>query len=91
MESVYVQLLITLALGFVAGIAGSLVWGFGVRRSCLRLGLRLADVEERLLSMRGSQAAKARWDQAKWLEQQALDMNAQEKRPVRYANDPPDV
>jgi hypothetical protein len=62
---------------------------FGIRRGCRRLAVRVSDLEERFLSLRGKNAAAARWDQEAWLK----GVTASERRPVRqrYDNDPMDL
>lgn len=89
MNEAILAYIVAFCSGLLGGLAGSLLWAFGLRRGCRRLALRLNDVEDRLLSMKGKQAANARWDLQKF-EEQALKT---EQRPVktgRYDNDPPE-
>lgn len=79
--------------GIVGGIGAALCLValalFGIRRGCRKLAVRLNDLEERFMSLRGRKAAAARWEQEDWLK----SVTQREARPqkVRYDNDPPEL
>lgn len=81
-------------LAFLSGICGGLlvhlVASFGIRRGCRRLALRLGDIEERLLSMKGKAAASARWEQDKFTQDVLKEAATAGARPKRFDNDPPE-
>jgi len=60
---------------------------FAIERMCRRFGIRLSDMEERVLQLRGKKAAEARWDQEKW-NAEALRELAPTGKKSKYDNDP---
>lgn len=85
------DLAITLLSGFASGVLGSVVWSFGLFRGLRRVALRLSDVEERQLSLKGKKAAAARWDEDQWIKEVAKHEARPPVSAQRYDNDPRDL
>lgn len=61
---------------------------FNIERRCRRLELRLVDLEDAALSVRGKVAANARWKQDDWTKEVMAAERRPQKEVKRYANDP---
>jgi len=89
MDTVYGML----SLGFLAGIFGGLLAGLGLRwgviQRCTRLEWAVGDLQQRVSSMHGQKASRARWEKQTTLEEEfkALAPTAPATR-RRYDNDP---
>jgi len=80
--------IVTFLLSFGVAALVTSTRHFTLYRKCRRLELRLGDIEDRLLSVRGKDAAKARWDADKWTKEALGELQTTGAKPKRYDNDP---
>jgi len=80
--------IVTFLLSTSAALIASGFRVFALSRECRRLRLRVGDIEDRLLSVRGKDAAKARWDADKWTKEALGELQTTGAKPKRYDNDP---
>lgn len=90
MNDAFLAYLLAFGAGLLGGFVVHLVASFGIRRGCRRLAIRLNDVEDRLLSVRGKQAATARWESDKFAQDALKEAATVGRRPGRFDNDPPE-
>lgn len=74
-----------LVAGLASGVGGSLLYGFGLHRRVTRLSLRVNDLEDRALTVKGRNASNKRWDEEEMVK--SLLKEPAESKGVRYAND----
>lgn len=80
--------IVTFLLSTGAALIASGFRVFNLSRECRRLRLRVGDIEDRLLSVRGKDAAKARWDADKWSKEAIAELVPTAAKTKRYDNDP---
>jgi hypothetical protein len=80
--------IVTFFLTIAVAVLISGVRTFALSRECRRLRLRVNDIEDRLLSVRGKEAAKARWDADKWSKDAMTELQPTPTKSKRYDNDP---
>lgn len=90
MSDAFLAYLLAFGAGILGGLSVHLVASFGIRRGCRRLSLRVGDIEERLLSLRGKAAASARWQEDKFAQEALKEATVAGRRPGRFDNDPPE-
>lgn len=90
MNDAFLAYLLAFGAGLLGGLGVHLVAAFGIRRGCRRLAIRIGDIEERLLSLRGKAAASARWESDKFAQDALKEAATVGRRPGRYDNDPPE-
>ena len=79
---------LTFLLSLAAAFIVSGVRLFAIERVCRRFGIRLNDMEERVLQLRGKKAAEARWESEKWNAEALKELQPTAGRKTRYDNDP---
>ena len=80
----FLTFLLSLAAAFI--VSGLRL--FAIERICRRFGIRLNDMEERVLQLRGKKAAEARWDLKSWESEAMKDLQTTNPGAKRYDNDP---
>jgi len=75
-------------LGICSAVVGHLLAAFGIRRRFRNVSVRLSDLEERFMSLKGRENVQKRW-QAKDAEQEILFAAGKPGR-QRFDNDPPE-
>lgn len=78
---------------FGTGIAGATVVCIaalaGFKRGYRSLVVRVIDLEDRFLSLKGRKAVNARWDAKEWMDSVATaEQRPLVQQPFRYDNDP---
>jgi hypothetical protein len=91
MEVAFFAYFIPSLMGFIMGVLGSVLWSLGIARAYRRLAYRVQDIEDRLLSVKGKNAARARWDEDLWTKELAKQTAAGTVGAKRYDNDPIEV
>ena len=84
----YFPHLLTFLLSLGAAVLVSGLRTFAIERMCRRFGIRLSDMEERVLQLRGKKAAEARWEQEKWNAEALRELQPSGGKKSRFDNDP---
>lgn len=86
MESVVFVLVTSFVAGMVGGVLATSIWLFGLRQYALRLNVRLTDLEDRYMSLKGRKMVEAKNKEKDWIDE-ALK-SSQSPQVKQYDNDP---